>query len=294
LRFRKIRGTRLSGSAHIPERDLPWPTLRDFVEIAAWIFCYDSRAVTWFARTSVRLLGSLLCLHFAYGQARPPAAATLPMPPFVVIGFLGGFVKHDDLVHSTVQLAARLRKDYPSGVSVATFQNRQGDQAREHVLHLLDTDHDGKLSAEEKRNARVIIYGHSWGASQTVALARQLERDGIRVMLTIQVDSVSKPGEEDGVIPANVSQAANFYQPSGFIHGQRQIRAADPAHTEILGNFRFDYSNNHIHCNEYPWLSRFFMRAHIEIECDPEVWTRVESLIRAKLPVVPERAVAAN
>jgi hypothetical protein len=185
----------------------------------------------------------------------------------VVVGFVGGFVKHDDLIHSTVQLAARLRKDYPSGVSVATFQNRQGDLAREHVLRLLDTDHDGKLSVEERRNARIIIYGHSWGASQTVTLARQLEREGIRVLLTIQVDSVSKPGQEDALIPA---------------------------HTEILGNFRFDYANNPIRCDAYPWWNRLFMKSHIEIECDPKVWNRVESLIRAKLPAGTERAAAGN
>jgi len=69
-------------------------------------------------------------------------------------------------VHSTVQLAERLRKDYPSGVSVATFQNRQGDKAREHVLRLLDIDQDGTLSGAKSKNARIIIYGHSWGASQ--------------------------------------------------------------------------------------------------------------------------------
>jgi hypothetical protein len=250
--------------------------------------------VTRSAGIFVRLLCLLLCFHlFVYGQAHP-AAATLPMPPFIVIGFVGGFVRQDDLVHSTVQLAERLRKDYPSGVSVATFQNRQGDKAREHVLRLLDIDQDGTLSAGEKQNARIIIYGHSWGASQTVTLARQLEKEGIHVLLTIQVDSVSKAGEQDSLIPSNVSQAANFYQTAGIIHGQSEIRAADPARTEILGNFRFDYSNHPVRCDEYPWLSRVLMKSHIEIECDPKVWNQVESLIRAKLPAPTDRALAAN
>ena len=39
---------------------------------------------------------------------------TRTMPPVIVIGFVGGFIKHDNLVHSEVQLAARLRKAYPS------------------------------------------------------------------------------------------------------------------------------------------------------------------------------------
>jgi hypothetical protein len=256
-------------------------------------FLLYSASVTRSAGIFVRLLCLLLCFQFVYGEARP-AAAVLPVPPFIVIGFVGGFVRQDDLVHSTVQLAERLRKDYPSGVSIATFQNRQGSKAREHILRLLDIDQDGTLSPVEKQNARIIIYGHSWGASQTVTLARQLEREGIHVLLTIQVDSVSKAGEQDSLIPANVSQAVNFYQTAGIIHGRSEIRAVDPARTEILGNFRFDYSNHPVRCDEYPWLSRVLMKSHIEIECDPKVWNQVESLIRAKLPAPIERAWAAK
>ena len=81
---------------------------------------------------------------------------------------------------------------------------------------------------EEKQKARIVIFGHSWGASETVTLARKLERDGIPVLLTIQVDSVAKVGQNDSVIPANVGQAINFYQPDGIMHGRPQIRAADP------------------------------------------------------------------
>jgi hypothetical protein len=113
-----------------------------------------------------------------------------PGSQIIVIGFVGGFIRHDDLVHSGVQLAERLREDYPSCVYINTFENHQGDQAHRAVLQLLDTDHDGALSADEKRNARVVIYGHSWGGSETVTLANQLGRDGIPVLLTIQVDSV--------------------------------------------------------------------------------------------------------
>jgi hypothetical protein len=72
---------------------------------------------------------------------------------------------------------------------------------------------------------------------------------------------------------------------NGFLHGQRQIRASDPARTHILGNFRFDYRANPIRCQDYPWYDRVFMKAHIQIECDPNVWTQVESLIRSKLPL---------
>jgi len=222
------------------------------------------------------------------------AESASPAPQIIVIGFVGGFVRHDDLVHSGVQLAARLRQDYPSGVYVSTFENHQGDQAHRQVLQLLDTNHDGSLSSEEKRAARVVIYGHSWGASETVALANQLNRDGVPVLLTIQVDSVAKSGEDDSVIPANVAQAVNFYQSDGVLHGRPAIRAADPERTRILGNFRQDYAAKPIRCDAYPWWDRIFMKSHIEIECDPRVWKQVESLIRSKLPTRGSAAVSAS
>jgi pimeloyl-ACP methyl ester carboxylesterase len=219
------------------------------------------------------------------GSTSPVApAGTRTMPPAIVIGFVGGFVRHDDPVHSEVQVAVHLNRDYSSDVLAETFENYRQGKAHQEVLRLLDVNHDGKLTVEEKRNARIIIYGHSWGGSQSLALARQLARDGIPVLLTIQVDSVSKFGQDDAIIPANVAQAANFYQSKGLVHGRREIRAADPAHTEIIGNFRFDYAANPLRCEQYPWWDRIFVKPHTQIECDPAVWNQVESLIRSKLP----------
>ena len=241
---------------------------------------------------SATISGIALTANAYYGSSSKDAEPAKSSPQIIVIGFVGGFVRHDDLVHSGVQLAARLRQDYPSGVYINTFENHQGEQAHRAVLGLLDTDHDGSLSADEKRNARVLIYGHSWGASETVALANQLNRDGIPVLLTIQVDSVEKSGEDDAVIPPNVAQAVNFYQSDGLLHGRPTIRAADPAHTQILGNFRQDYAAKPIRCDAYPWWDRILMKSHVEIECDPRVWNQVESLIRSKLP--PARTASAS
>jgi len=220
------------------------------------------------------------------GSAHPVSASdAATTAPVIVIGFVGGFVRHDDRIHSAVQIAAHLRQDYPSGVYAEVLENRRREAAHVEIIRFVDTDRNGTLSAEEKQNARIILYGHSWGASEAVTLARELEREGIPVLLIIQVDSVSKPGENDKVIPANVAEAANFYQLNGFLHGQPQIRAADPAHTHIIGNFRFDYKANPIHCEQYPWYDWVFMKAHTEIECDSRVWNQVESLIHSRLPV---------
>jgi hypothetical protein len=202
--------------------------------------------------------------------------------------FVVGLVKHDNQVHSTVQVAEHLRQQYPAGVYVQAFENRHREQAYREILRRLDLDGDGTLSAEEKQAARIIIFGHSWGASETVTLARKLEGQGIPVLLTIQVDSISKIGQNDSVIPGNVAAAVNFYQPNRILHGPHEIRAPNPARTQSVGNFRIDYKANPITCQQYPWFDRVLMKSHIEIECDPKVWTQVESMIHSKLS--PETA----
>jgi hypothetical protein len=230
----------------------------------------------------------LLSVTAAQQASVHPVATNGPAdaPPDIVIGFLGGFLNHDNSVHGGVKLAARLREDYPSGTYVKVFENHREDSAHKEILRLLDTDHDGTLSAKEKQNARIIIYGHSWGGSETVALARQLEKDGVAVLLTVQVDSVGKFGENDEVIPANVVQAVNFYQLNGMVHGRPKIRAADISRTQIIGNFQYDYAKNPVACRNYPWFARLIENPHIEIECDPALLDHIEALIRSKLPPV--------
>jgi hypothetical protein len=230
----------------------------------------------------LRRLTSAAIVFFLLAANAPALAPSAP----IVIGFVGGFVKQNNAIHSEVQLATRLRADYASAVQVRMFANRAGLRAEREILRLLDSNHDGTLSAQEKRAARIAIYGHSWGASETVTLARALGAQGIPVLLTVLVDSVRKRGENNEIIPPNVAQAINFYQRNGLLHGLARIRAADPARTQILGNFKIDYKTNAVDCQGYPWYARMFMRPHIEIESDPDVWRRVEALIRSKLPVL--------
>jgi hypothetical protein len=247
-------------------------------------------------RASIGVFVFIFTAALASGQivsANPfPGDDASRKPPAIVFGFVGGFIAHDNPAHSEVQLAARLRKMYPTGVDVETFESYRGKRARRKILRLLDTNHDGTLSPAEKKDARIIIYGHSWGGAESITLANALEKDGIPVLLTIQVDSVSKPGSNDKIIPANVAQAANFYQPNGLVHGERDIRAADAARTRILGNYRFDYKKSTLNCAEYPWYDRIFVKPHTQIECDPVIWDRVESLIRANLPQATPSASA--
>ncbi len=136
----------------------------------------------------------------------------------------------------------------------------------------------------KKNRTRASSFLATVGAPRKRSSSRaQLQKDGIPVLLTIQVDSVSKRGEDDAVIPGNVAQAINFYQLDGILHGLPQIRAANPARTRILGNFRSDYKSKPLTCGSYPWWDRIFMKPHIQIECDPAVWKQVETLIRSNL-----------
>jgi hypothetical protein len=217
----------------------------------------------------------------AYSADRPgPITPSVAPDSAIVIGFVGGFVHHDDRRHAEVQLAEKLRAQYGSRAHIGIFENHREEDARQSILNWLDSDHSGGgLSDTEKQEARIILYGHSWGASAVVALARELQKDRIPVLLTIQVDSITKPGQDARVIPANVAKAVNFYQTRGIFHGASEIVPADPLHTQILGDIRLEYKRQPEPCSAYPWFARHFMKGHTAIECDPKVWSRIETLI---------------
>jgi hypothetical protein len=238
-------------------------------------FCVSKRP----RNTSLITIAIWFCCGTAFSATavKPVATGTAPTPA-IVIGFVGGFVHSDDTRHAEVQLAEKLRSGYNGRAHVRIFENHHGEEAYKAVLTWLDRDGNG-LSESEKEHARIILYGHSWGASAVIELARELQKQQIPVLLTIQVDSITKRGQDDRVIPANVKRAVNFYQASGMLHGVPQIVPADPQQTEILGDYRFDYKKQPPSCSAYPWFARHFLKGHIAIECDPSVWSRVETLI---------------
>ena len=199
---------------------------------------------------------------------------------YILVGFAGGFVRHDNPHHGPVKLAQRIREDLPESDSIQVFENRHRKAAYKSILRLLDSNHDGILSDQEKSQARIILFGHSWGASAVVLLSRELDRAGIPVLLTVQVDSVAKPWQHDKIIPDNVAAAVNFYQPHGLLHGRALITAADDSKTQILGNYRFDYQKEPVQCTGASWLQRVFTPSHMQSECDPRLWSQVEGLVR--------------
>jgi hypothetical protein len=215
-------------------------------------------------------------------------------PQAIVIGFMGGNVSSDDPTRNELKISGRLRESFPTGTHFEIFENRRVEDAHQKILQILNVHPAGAATsaqpyATKNQSAQIILYGHSWGASAVVTLADELQRDGIPVTLTIQVDSIQKKGQQDSVIPANVARAVNFYQPDGLLHGRQEIRAADPSQTQILGNFRIAYKGMPTECSPYPWYERKFIKTHIAIECDPALWSRIESLIRDSLanPAAP-------
>ena len=245
------------------------------------------------ARVVIALVCAVVFLTAGYGAGSGITAgpSSSVVPPTFVFAFVGGFVHRDDARHAEVRLIQRLREQYPKDVESLVFENRRYRDAYRMIRERLDVDHDGKLSDEEKQRARILLFGHSWGASAAVSLARNLERDGIPVLLTAQVDSVAKRGQNDAVIPANVREAVNFYQTAGLVHGRVKITAADPRRTKILGNFHLSYNQPLVGCRDYPWYDLFFTRPHTAIECDPNVWSQIESLVRNQLPDLGGQAV---
>ena len=178
---------------------------------------------------------------------------------------------------SVRQLALHLRDRAMPGVRVETLENARRPLAVQLIRKALDRDGDRTLSAGERKSARIILYGLSFGGAAVAKLSWELDAMGIPVLLTVQVDSV---GVGDASIPPNVRRAANFYQPNGwFIKGEPEIRAEDPARTEIIGNFKYDYSNKDVDISHVHWFRKLFRVAHAKMSFDPDVWAEVETLI---------------
>jgi hypothetical protein len=202
----------------------------------------------------------------------------------IILGFVGGFVKRDDVKHPEVLFATYLQNRYGPAVHVEVFGNHESQKAAEDIVRRLDADKDGVLTSAENESVKIILYGHSWGASQVLAFARELQRQSaIPIALTIQIDSVKKFRQDDRTVPANVAKAVNFYQRKGFTPGQRLIVPADAGRTKILGNFQMKYEEHQVKIDNYRWLSRIFNKPHHQIENDPHIWDRIVTLIDAEL-----------
>ena len=220
------------------------------------------------------ILDTLSCGAQRASQLATPTP--IPNGSTLVIGFLGGYDRWDDSHRGVRQLVLKLR-EHP-GVYAESISNHHRALALKLIRQVLDTNHNGQLDPDERADARIILFGQSWGGAAAIATARDLETLGIPVQLTVQIDSV---GIHDDIIPSNVRAAANFYQHDPFtsIHGRRKIRAADPSQTTILGNFESSYVFRSVDESNASVPRQVFGGSHTKMELDPVVWNRVERYI---------------
>lgn len=238
-------------------------------------------------RSRLLLAGTLLLALFlsgcalVRGQRYESFTTQTPLEPnqTLVIGFLGGRQAWDNEIEGVRKLALELRAREIQGFHIETAENRKRALALRLVKASLDRDRDGKLSDVERESARIVIYGQSFGGAAVAKFARELERENIPVLLTVQIDSV---GKDDHIIPPNVKAAANLYQREGLIRGEDEIRAADPAKTRILGNVRYTYKGREVPLPpKLAWFKRALRSPHVKMNHDPQVWAEVEQLILA-------------
>ena len=202
----------------------------------------------------------------------------LPREDCLVIGFVGGRARWDAENRWVRKVGLSLRND---GFRVETVENSKKDLALRLVVETFDRDGDSVVSLAEANQTRLFLFGHSFGGAATLELARRLNGLRIPVRLTIQIDSV---GSNDGLVPPNVRRAANLYQRDGrFIRGEAPIRAADPARTEILGDWRYDYSDSDIDLSGLAWFKRLFQTVHLRMGNDPAMWAVVQQLLSLHL-----------
>ncbi|MBL0159148.1 MAG: hypothetical protein IPP47_18845 [Bryobacterales bacterium] len=224
-----------------------------------------------------------LCARADHKLNRKDIRTPAPMPPgsLLVIGFLGAWEEWDNDKRSVRKLALHLRARHLPGVFIETAGNRDRGTVLKFIRQALDQNRNKKLDDAEKRSVSIICYGQSFGGAACVKLARELDKLGIALRLTVQVDSV---GRSDDWIPPNVARALNLYQHDpGPVWGEANIKAVDPAKTTILGNIRFFYFFRNVDMKDYPPLARRMGFAHWKMDNDPVVWKQVETMILADI-----------
>ncbi len=237
----------------------------------------------------------VLCSPFLAADSRNQEFSdfTTPLPvapgETLVIGVVGGWERWDNPVRSIRRTAINVKRERLPGVHVETVENHKLELAEQLVRRSFDFDRDGKLSHQEAARARVVVFGQSLGGRAAIWLCRTLQGWGVPVRLLIVVDAF---GKDSYVIPANVREAANYYQREHlFIKGAPEIRAADPARTRILENVEISFQGRgDVQAVEHGLLKRFALDEHARMEYVPELWRKIEGMIVEAVRPEPDTA----
>ena len=208
-------------------------------------------------------------------------ATPLPVAPgeTLVLGIVGGWERWDNPARSIRRTAIAIKRRELEGVWIETVENHKLPLAERLIREAFDFNRDGRLSPDEARQARVVLFGQSLGGRAVLRLARTLNHWGVPVRFAAIVDAY---GKDSYLVPPNVRSAANWYQRDQLlVKGAPLIRADDPSLTRILFNRRLSYKGREreFEIDEQSRLQTFFLGAHLITEFDMPLWREVEQLI---------------
>src|SRR5271157_2769203 len=152
------------------------------------------------------------------------------------VGIVGGLETPSNRRSGVVQIRDALRGPTYTGVCARTFSPYHWTSGRRWILKHFPS-HPGPMTADELKQApKVVLVGHSLGGWAVLSVARGLDRKGIPVELTIQVDSV---GVTDRTVPSNVKAAAIFYaRDILMLMTTKKIKVEDARQTRLVANIR--------------------------------------------------------
>jgi hypothetical protein len=184
---------------------------------------------------------AIFAAPFIFAAQFSPAAMAAPGSPgacrLIVVGYTGGTETPNYSMSGIVQIRNRLARMNLPGLCAHTFSAYDWWRAYGWVRSQFGATGRDLITAQQvAAGPKVILYGHSLGGWATDWLARRLERQGVPVELTVQMDSV---GFTDKTVPPNVKEAANYFEKDTFLlRGRDTICVGDDTKTKLLGNFQ--------------------------------------------------------
>lgn len=249
-----------------------------------------SFCIRWILACSLAvLLAAPLLRADSKNQVFSDFTTPLPLKPgdVLVIGVVGGWERWD-APRIVRRAALKVREQQWPGVYAETVENHKLYLAHELLAKAFDWNQNGTLDEDERQGARILLYGQSLGGSASMRLARELQQQGIPVLLVVLVDSY---GKGDSLVPDNVRAALNIYQRDHLlIKGEPFLVAEDPAKTRILGNHRRHYRGKgseelgNLSYDLEAWHRRVFLGSHLKIEYDEEVNALLQQTILEHIP----------
>jgi hypothetical protein len=154
------------------------------------------------------------------------------------VGIVGGLETPNNKRSGIVQVRDTLRDPAYTEVCARTFSPYDWMAGRSWILSHFP-QHTGPMTEIELGQApKVVLACHSLGGWAVISVARSLDREGIPVELTVQVDSV---GITDHTVPKNVKEAAIFHARDILMFmTTKEIKTEDANRTKLVANIRVE------------------------------------------------------